>query len=128
MINLVDKQIQEAIEALKDDIKNADLYDLYSEDETICSIDDVATVLNLNQKQEIELIETKEANRQLSIELKKKDQIINSMAEFLEALKLCTIAGDDLMYKEDWIEYFKNKLHSSEQKRTVERTSRKWKN
>jgi hypothetical protein len=115
MINLVDKQIQEAIEALKDDIKNADLYDLYSEDETICSIDDVATVLNLNQKQEIELI-------------KKKDQIINSMAEFLEALKLCTIAGDDLMYKEDWIEYFKNKLNSSEQKRTVERTSRKWKN
>lgn len=40
------------------------------------------------EKKDIELIETKEANRQLSIELQKKDKVIDEMAKFIEVFEL----------------------------------------
>lgn len=68
---------EEAIERLKKD-KNKPLA---CGDITIVNIDDLETVLNLLEKKDIDIIETKEANRQLSIELKKKDKIINLMED-----------------------------------------------
>ena len=43
-------------------------------------IKQITTVLNLLEKKDINIIEAKEANRQLSIELQKKDKIIDEMA------------------------------------------------
>ena len=41
----------------------------------------IETVLNLLEKKNITIIETKEANRQLSVELQKKDKMIDEMAK-----------------------------------------------
>jgi hypothetical protein len=49
----------------------------------------IETILNLLAKKEVTIIETKEANRQLSIELQKKDKIINEIED------LCIRKGDD---------------------------------
>lgn len=50
------------------------------------SIKLLKTVLNLLEKKDIDIIETKEANRQLSIELQKKDKIINLMEDEINKL------------------------------------------
>lgn len=44
-------------------------------------LSDLKNVLSMLEEKDIKLIETKEANRQLSIELKNKDKIIELMAE-----------------------------------------------
>ena len=68
---------EEAIERLKKD-KNKPLA---CGDITIVNTDDLETVLNLLEKKDIDIIETKEANRQLSVELQKKDKIIDEIQE-----------------------------------------------
>lgn len=70
---------EEAIERLKKD-KNKPLA---CGDITIVDIDDLEIVLNLLEKKDVTIIETKEANRQLSVELQKKDKIIDLVAETL---------------------------------------------
>lgn len=44
----------------------------------------IETVLNLLEKKDINIIETKEANRQLSIELQKKDEQLKELKEIDE--------------------------------------------
>lgn len=44
-----------------------------------CQIQAIETVLNLLEKKDIDIIEAKEANRQLSVELQKKDKIIDEI-------------------------------------------------
>lgn len=65
---------------------------------------DIDTVLNLLEKKDIDIIETKEANRQLSVELQKKDKMINDMA-----LNIKELADLDYSIKEI-IENFERKL------------------
>lgn len=74
-------------------------------------------------KKDVTIIETKEANRQLSIELQKKDRMINEMAYYLsdfdidEMCEKCDrcigngcYANDDMEFKTNCIkQYFKNK-------------------
>ena len=85
---------------------------------------DIETVLNLLEKKDIDIIEAKEANRQLSIELQKKDRMINEMAYYLsdfdidemcEKCERCIgngcYADDDVEFKINCIkQYFENKV------------------
>lgn len=75
------------------------------------------------EKKDIDIIEAKEANRQLSIELQKKDRMINEMAYYLsdfdidEMCEKCDrcigngcYADDDMEFKINCIkQYFENK-------------------
>ena len=73
----------------------------------------IFTVLNLIEKQQIELIETKEHNRQLSKEIEKKDKIIDLIAEQLAGLAIFDIEKDEPLIlgdKEDVKQYFKEKV------------------
>ena len=81
----------------------------------------IETALNLLEKKDIDIIETKEANRQLSIELQKKDKIINLMAEEFENLKLAYFKKEDggefmgkyrTYNKNDWKQYFERKVEN----------------
>ncbi|MGM9881501.1 MAG: hypothetical protein ACI31S_01505 [Bacilli bacterium] len=56
------------------------------EDMTAVTASEMKTLLNLLEKKDIDIIETKEANRQLSIELQKKDKIINLMEDEINKL------------------------------------------
>lgn len=92
---------KQAIERLKEDIKNSDSYDLYSEDMTVCFIEDVETTLNLIEKQqkeiknwedhctvdlEREITELNNENFEYKAEIENKDKIIDEMAEYIVAL------------------------------------------
>ena len=57
----------------------------------------IETVLSMLEEKDIKLIETKEANRQLSIELKNKDKIIDLMSEQLAGLTIFDINNDELL-------------------------------
>lgn len=71
---------------------------------------DIDTVLNLLEKKDIDIIETKEANRQLSVELQKKDKIINLIAKELVKAHEWFYSEFDNYTKEDFIKYFEKKV------------------
>lgn len=63
-------------------------------------------ILNLIKNQQLELdkkdvtiIETKEANRQLSVELQKKDKIINELEDIFYNYQLCEYELTDCTYR-----------------------------
>ena len=76
---------EEAIERLKYIDMQYDCNNYYSRYDLDC----IETVLNLLEKKDIDIIEAKEANRQLSVELQKKDKIIDEIED------LCIRKGDD---------------------------------
>ena len=86
---------KEAITTLKD-IKEKRFYTHAFDYGTLVLDDDeiecVETILNLIEKQHAEIIETKEANRQLSFELENKDKIIKKIN--LESQKYFDIGMD----------------------------------
>lgn len=57
------------------------------------------TVLNLLEKKDETIIETKEANRQLSVELQKKDKIINKLEDIFYNYQLCEYELTDCTYR-----------------------------
>lgn len=57
------------------------------------------TVLNLLEKKDIDIIEAKEANRQLSIKLQKKDKIINELEDIFYNYQLCEYELTDCTYR-----------------------------
>jgi hypothetical protein len=104
-----------AIEALKDDIKNADLYDLYSKNETICFIDDVATVLNLIKKQETKINNIYNTFYELAKRCPGNGMKVLSENGF--DIKKCDNCDYEAANCKDCIkQYFENKVNSSEQK------------
>lgn len=52
-------------------------------------IKQITTILNLLEKKDIDIIETKEANRQLSVELQKKDKILDLMIKVMIDSGIC---------------------------------------
>lgn len=69
----MNEEEKDSIEILKNtdlDINTIDIVDLHTYNYA------VKIVLNLLEKKDIDIIETKEANRQLSVELQKKDKVI----------------------------------------------------
>ena len=98
---------KEAIERLK--------YDISAGEYSTTKTEVLETVLNLLEKKDIDIIETKEANRQLSIELQKKDKEIDLMSEQLAGLTIWNneieeplILGD----KEEVKQYFERKVEN----------------
>jgi len=61
-------------------------------------------------KKDVTIIETKEANRQLSIELQKKDKIIDLIAKELVKAHEWFYSEFDNYTKEDFIKYFEKKV------------------
>lgn len=59
----------------------------------------IETILNLLEKKDIDIIETKEANRQLSVELKKKDKIIDELSTMVFDSRNLTFV-DDKQFKD----------------------------
>lgn len=74
-----EEEIKETLKTMKENIDKKYLKTRNSEA--------IETILNLLEKKDIDIIETKEANRQLSVELKKKDKIINEMKKENHDLK-----------------------------------------
>ena len=70
----------------------------------------IETVLNLLEKKDKDIIEAKEANRQLSIELQKKDKIIDLIAKELVKAHEWFYSEFDNYTKEDFIKYFEKKV------------------
>ena len=73
---------EEVIENVKkqlEGIKKANECGLATRGEFNKDIEALETVLNLLEKKDIDIIEAKEANRQLSVELQKKDKIIDEI-------------------------------------------------
>ena len=105
---------EEAIEILKD-IEIIDFYNNYSEytfpeKEVKEKFKAIETVLNLLEKKDINIIEAKEANRQLSIELQKKDKIIDEMAKSLIGVIFSDENNVEIIFenKEELKQYFEN--------------------
>lgn len=59
----------------------------------------IETVLKLLEKKDIDIIETKEANRQLSIDLQKKDKIIDELEDIFYNYQLCEYELTDCTYR-----------------------------
>lgn len=59
------------------------------QDMTAVTASELKTVLNLLEKKDIDIIETKEANRQLSVELQKKDKILDLMIKVMIDSSIC---------------------------------------
>ena len=88
----------------------------------------IETVLSELEKKDTEIIEAKEANRQLSLELEKKEAIINEMAEYIDKITfvdekedygcdfqlLTNVMCNHNNCKECIKEYFTNKVESGE--------------
>lgn len=57
----------------------------------------IETVLSELEKKDTEIIEAKEANRQLSLEIEKKDKVINEMSNFINLMsnELVAEIGDN---------------------------------
>lgn len=128
------KEQEESIEYLKKHIKyfeeqikfiEATDCDYYNEELELYQnrIKQFNTILSMLEEKDIKLIETKEANRQLSIELKNKDKIIDLMAnhiatsdsdlcEYLDITTKCKYyAGDNGKTCDNCIkQYFENKV------------------
>ena len=105
--------IEEAIERLKYINMAYDCNNYYSRYDLDC----IETALNLIQTQQAELekkdteiIEAKEANRQLSLELEKKEAIINLMAKQLVEAHGWFYSEFDNFTEKDWIDYFTKKV------------------
>ena len=65
--------------------KDTLIYTMQSEFERLEDLEDNTDMLKMElEKKDIDIIEAKEANRQLSIELQKKDKIIDEMTEWIE--------------------------------------------
>lgn len=73
------ENLEEIIELSEDEINQDDKNITATLDLT--DLKSLKTVLSMLKEKDIKLIETKEANRQLSIELKNKDKTIDLMAE-----------------------------------------------
>ena len=69
----------------------------------------IDAVLSELEKKDTEIIEAKEANRQLSLELEKKDKVIDLMANKLVEAHSWFYSEFDNFSKEDFIKYFTNK-------------------
>lgn len=113
--------IKDNNEIIKEARKNRDINSM----QLTASLDNdsiaIETALNLLEKKDIDIIEAKEANRQLSVELQKKDKIINLMAEEFENLKLAYFKKEDggefmgkyrTYNKNDWKQYFERKVEN----------------
>ena len=98
---------------------------MQSEFERLEDLEDNTDMLKMElEKKDIDIIEAKEANRQLSIELQKKDRMTNEMAYYLsdfdidemcEKCERCIgngcYADDDMEFKINCIkQYFENKV------------------
>lgn len=68
--------------------------------------DNSQILLNLLEKKDIDIIEAKEANRQLSIELQKKDKIIDEMAKGI------FIEMNDYANPEEVKQYYERKVEN----------------
>lgn len=93
---------KEAIENVKEQlegIKKANKCGLATRGEFNKDINAIETVLNLLEKKDIDIIEAKEANRQLSIELQKKDKVINELEDIFYNYQLCEYELTDCTYR-----------------------------
>lgn len=76
-------------------------------------VEAIDIVLSELEKKDTEIIEAKEANRQLSLELEKKEKQIDLMAEQLAGLAIFDIEKDEPLVlgdKEEVKQYFTNKV------------------